>query len=73
MDKLDLGATFLNAVKAIYHDQTATIRINNDVTASFKVTKGMLSPLLFIMVSEFLLIKVREDETILSLKCRGFE
>lgn len=70
MRKLELGQ---NAIQTIYQNQSAAIKINNDTSNYFKIAKGTrqgcpLSPLLFIMVIEFLLIKIREDLNIKGLK-----
>lgn len=51
--KLNLGGNFIDAISAIYHYQEATLRINNDITNSFKILKGIrqgcpLSPLIYI-------------------------
>lgn len=63
---------------AIYQEQYAAIRIHNDITKPFKVEKGTrqrcpLSPLLFILCIEFLLIKVRKEEEIRGLKYQRWE
>lgn len=78
LDKLELGRNFQSMVLAIYQDQLAAIRISNDVTKLFKVEKGTrqgcpLSPLLFILCIEFLLIKIREVEGIQGLKHQKWE
>lgn len=78
MEELDLGNNFINAISAIYQKQRAAIRVNNDITNSFNVEKGTrqgcpLSPLLFILVIEILLIKVREVKEIPGLRYRGWE
>lgn len=75
MRKLDLAQNALNAVQAIYQNQSAAIKINNDTPNYFKICKGTrqgcpLSPLFFIMVIEFLLIKIREDQNIKGLKIK---
>lgn len=76
MDQLKIGQIFSNVVKAFYQNQLAAIWINNDLTKTFKISKGTrqgcpLLPLLFIMVLEILLI--RDDKVIKGLKHRGFE
>lgn len=52
--------------------------MNNDSPKYFNICKGTgqecpLSSLLFIMIIEFLLIKVREDNSIKCLKYKGYE
>lgn len=77
MEKLKLGENFCNAVAAIYKEQTAKIRINNELTRPIKILKGTrqgcpLSPLLFIMTLEVLFREVREDERVKGLRHKGF-
>lgn len=75
MKKLDLGQNALNTFQAIYQNQSAAIKINNDTSNYFKISKGTrqgcpLSPLSFIMVIELLLINIREDQNIKGLKIK---
>lgn len=78
MRKLELGSNVTNAIQAIYQNQSAAIKINNDTSNYLKIFKSTrqecpLSPRLFIMVIEFLLIKIREDESIRGLKYKGYQ
>lgn len=76
--KLDLHPNLLNAIYSIYTNQLAAIKVNNDTSRYFKIEKGMwqgcpLSPLLFIMVIEFMLIDIRKERYIKGLKHKRFE
>lgn len=73
-----MGRNMINAIEAIYQDQSAAIKINNDNANYFKILKGTrqgcpLSPLVFIMAIEILLIKVRKDQDIKGLKYRDYQ
>lgn len=75
MEILELSSNTISVIKAIYLKQLAAIKINNDTFEYFKISKGMrqgcpLSPLLFIMAIEFLLIRVREEQNIKGLKIK---
>lgn len=77
MEKLDLGTLITNAIQAIYKDQLAGIKINNNTSKFFKIFKGTrqrcpLFPLLFIMAIKVLLIKIREDKSIRGLKNKKY-
>lgn len=75
LKELELGQNAISAIQAIYQNQSAAIKLNNDTSKYLKISKGTrqgcpLSPLLFIMVIEILLIKIREDQNIKGLKIR---
>lgn len=77
MNKLELGPKITKALQVIYKNQAAAFKVNNDTSTYFEISKGTrqgcpLSPLLFIMVIEFLLIKIREYENIRGLRYKGF-
>lgn len=77
MNKLELGPKITKALQVIYKNQATAFKVNNDTSTYFEISKGTrqgcpLSPLLFIMVIEFLLIKIREYENIRGLRYKGF-
>lgn len=78
MNKLNLGKNFINAIQAIYAQQTASIIVNNEKTRNINIQKGTqqgcpLSLLLFIMVLEILLKTVQKDPEIYGIRCKGFQ
>lgn len=78
MSKLNLGEYFCNAVTTIYQEQSAKIRINNDLTRPIKICKGTrqgcpLSPLLFVMTLEILLRDIRADDKVKGLRHKGYQ
>uniref|UniRef100_A0A670HXI2 Reverse transcriptase domain-containing protein n=1 Tax=Podarcis muralis TaxID=64176 RepID=A0A670HXI2_PODMU len=73
MEKVGIRGPFLEGIKSIYSGQRAKLIINNYLTKSFMITKGTrqgcpLSPLLFIMVLEVILNKIRETSGIRGIK-----
>uniref|UniRef100_A0A803TLB1 Reverse transcriptase domain-containing protein n=1 Tax=Anolis carolinensis TaxID=28377 RepID=A0A803TLB1_ANOCA len=76
MRELDLGYKFLNAINAIYEDQTAKIWINGHPSKEIKINKGTrqgcpLSPLIFIFTLEILLNTIRNDASLKGTKIRN--
>uniref|UniRef100_A0A670KC70 Reverse transcriptase domain-containing protein n=1 Tax=Podarcis muralis TaxID=64176 RepID=A0A670KC70_PODMU len=73
MEKVGIRGPFLEGIRAIYSNQRAKLIINSNLTNSFMITKGTrqgcpLSPLLFIMVLEVILKKIRETSEIRGIK-----
>lgn len=72
MRRLDLGKRFTDAIIAVYTQQFSTLVINTDLTDKFRIEKGTrqgcpLSPLLFVMVLEVLLLEIQEAREIKGL------
>lgn len=69
---------FLNVMqKKIYPEQNAKIHMNNELMETFEVQKGTkqgcpLSPLLFIMVLEILLINIQREDNIKGIKIKNY-
>lgn len=66
---------FLRSIQAIYQEQSAQIIINGNLTDSFKIKKGTrhrcpLSPSLFILPLEILLIKLRNSKNLTGIKIK---
>lgn len=66
---LDFPPTILNAIKAIYRNSWAAIKINNKVSQQFKINSGVkqgcpLSPILFIIIIEVLHTQFKLNENI---------
>ena len=69
LDKLNFGPVFAQYVTTILNDTEATIKNAGWCSDWFKTTRGVrqgcnLSPLLFILVVEFLAIKIRSNQNI---------
>uniref|UniRef100_A0A803TW33 Reverse transcriptase domain-containing protein n=1 Tax=Anolis carolinensis TaxID=28377 RepID=A0A803TW33_ANOCA len=76
MKEIDIGYQFLNAIEAIYKEQTAKILINGSESKTIKIQKGTrqgcpLSPLIFIFAIEILLNVIREDPNLKGTKIRN--
>uniref|UniRef100_A0A2D4HEL9 Reverse transcriptase domain-containing protein n=1 Tax=Micrurus lemniscatus lemniscatus TaxID=129467 RepID=A0A2D4HEL9_MICLE len=75
---MNLGTTFENIITTIYGTQQANITINGKYTRPIKIEKGVrqecpLSPLLFILSLETLLIRIRQNPDIKGLKVKNEE
>uniref|UniRef100_A0A803TNY9 Reverse transcriptase domain-containing protein n=1 Tax=Anolis carolinensis TaxID=28377 RepID=A0A803TNY9_ANOCA len=73
MREIDIGNNFMNAIQAIYEDQTANIWVNGQSSNKIRVEKGTrqgcpLSPLIFVMSLELLLNNLRDDDNLKGLK-----
>uniref|UniRef100_A0A670JZL5 Reverse transcriptase domain-containing protein n=1 Tax=Podarcis muralis TaxID=64176 RepID=A0A670JZL5_PODMU len=73
MEIVGIRGPFLEGIRSIYSTQRAKLIINSNLTNSFTITKGTrqgcpLSPLLFIMVLEVILNKIRETPEIRGIK-----
>ena len=67
LQKAGIEGTYLNRIKAIYHKPTANIILNGEKLKSFPLKSGTrqgcpLSPLLFNIVLEVLVIAMREGK-----------
>jgi hypothetical protein len=67
--KLGIEGMYLNIVKAMYDKPTANLILNGEKLKPFPLKSGMrlgcpLSPLLFIIVVEFLAREIRQEEEI---------
>uniref|UniRef100_R4GAZ5 Reverse transcriptase domain-containing protein n=1 Tax=Anolis carolinensis TaxID=28377 RepID=R4GAZ5_ANOCA len=73
LKEIDIGNQFQNGINAIYHQQSARIRVNNQLTKEFEITKGTrqgcpLSPLIFIFTLEIMLNSIQKDENLKGIK-----
>uniref|UniRef100_G1KVC2 Reverse transcriptase domain-containing protein n=1 Tax=Anolis carolinensis TaxID=28377 RepID=G1KVC2_ANOCA len=73
LKELDIGIQFQNGINAIYSQQNARIRINNQFTEEFGIAKGTrhgcpLSPLIFIFTLEILIRSIKTDENLRGIK-----
>ena len=69
LQKMDIGGTYLNIVKAIYDKPTANIILNGEKLKALPLRSGTrqgcsLSPLLFNIVLEVLATAIREETEI---------
>ena len=69
LQKMGIGGTYLNIVKAIYDKTTANIILNGEKLKAFPLRLGTrqgfpLSPLLFKIVLEVLATAIREEKEI---------
>ena len=69
LQKVGIGGTYLNIIKAIYDKPTANIILNGEKLKAFPLRSGMrqgcpLSPLLFNIVLEVLAMEIREEKDI---------
>ena len=67
LQKMDIGGTYLNIVKAIYDKPTANIILNGEKLKALPLRSGTrqgcsLSPLLFNIVLEVLATAIREEK-----------
>ena len=67
LQKMGIGGTYLNTVKAIYDKPTANIILNGEKLKAFGLRSGTrqgcpLSPLLFNIVLEVLATAIREEK-----------
>jgi len=70
LEKFGFGPVFTNWIKIMYQDAKSQIKVNNHLTQSFPITRGVrqgdpLSPLLFVIVIEVLANALR--------KCQGLD
>uniref|UniRef100_A0A803T4B4 Reverse transcriptase domain-containing protein n=1 Tax=Anolis carolinensis TaxID=28377 RepID=A0A803T4B4_ANOCA len=77
LKEMDVGYYFLNAIQAIYSHQFASIIINGNKTEEFSISKGTrqgcpLSPLIFILVLEILLTRIRKNNELKGLKIKNY-
>uniref|UniRef100_A0A670Z3Q8 Reverse transcriptase domain-containing protein n=1 Tax=Pseudonaja textilis TaxID=8673 RepID=A0A670Z3Q8_PSETE len=69
---------FIQAIEAIYHEQTAKVMMEGELTDSINIRKGTrqgcpLSPLLFVLTLEVLNRNIREDKSIKGMKIKKEE
>ena len=67
LQKMGIGGTYLNTIKAIYDKPTANIILNGEKLKAFPLRSGTrqgspLSPLLFNIVLEVLATEIREEK-----------
>ena len=67
LQKIGIEGTYLNIIKAIYDKPTANIILNGEKLKAFPLKPGTrqgcpLSPLLFKIVLEVLVIEIREEK-----------
>ena len=67
LQKAGIEGTYLNIIKAIYDKSTANIILNGETLKAFPLKSGTrqgcpLSPLLFNIVFEVLIIAIREEK-----------
>ena len=67
LQKIGIEGTYINIVKAIYDKPTANIILNGDKLKTFPLRSGRrkgwpLSPLLFNIVLEVLVMAIREEK-----------
>ena len=70
LQKFNFGPVFINYVKTLLNDTQACVKNAGWLSSWFNTSRGVrqgccLSPLLFIMVVEFLAIKIRNDKEII--------
>ena len=73
LSKVGIDGAFLNIIKAIYERPTANIILNGQKLRAFPLRSGTrqgcpLSPLLFIIVLEFLATAIRQEKVIKASK-----
>ena len=73
LQKMGIGGTYLNIVKAIYDKSTANIMLNGEKLKAFPLRSGTrqrcpLLPLLFNIVLEVLAIAIREGKEIKGIR-----
>ena len=73
LQKMGIGGTYLNIVKAIYDKPTANIMLNGEKLKAFPLRSGTrqrcpLLPLLFNIVLEVLAIAIREGKEIKGIR-----
>ena len=78
LHKMGIEGTYLNAVKAIYDKPTAHIILNSEKLKASSLRSGTrqgcpLSPLLFNIVLEVLVIAIREEKEIKGIQIRKEE
>ena len=69
LQKMGIGGTYLNIVKAMYNKPTANLTVNGENLKAFTLRSGTrqgfpLSPLLFNIVLEVLATAIREEKEI---------
>ena len=75
IQKMGIEGTYLNIVKAIYGKPTANIILNGEKLKAFPLRSGTrqgcpLSPLLFNIVLEVLVMAIREEKEIKGIQIR---
>ena len=78
LQKIDIGETYLNTVKAIYDKPTANITVNGEKLKASPLRSGTrqgcpLSPPLFNIVLEVLATTIREEKEIKAIQIRKEE
>uniref|UniRef100_A0A803T1S1 Reverse transcriptase domain-containing protein n=1 Tax=Anolis carolinensis TaxID=28377 RepID=A0A803T1S1_ANOCA len=78
IQELDMGYHLQNSIEAIYQRQKAKIMVNGKVTEELEIGKGTrqgcpLSPLIFIMTLETLLINIRSNEELQGTTIQGVQ
>ena len=78
LQKVGIGGTFLNRIKAIYDKPTANIVLNGEKLKPFPLRSGTrqgcpLSLLLFNIIVEVLATAIREDKEIKGIQIRKEE
>ena len=75
LQKMDIGGTYLNIVKAIYDKLRANIILNDEKLKAFPLRSGTrqgcpLLPLLFNILLEVLVAAIREDKEVKGIQIR---
>lgn len=78
LEEMNFGLIFVNAIKGIYKEQKSYLIVNEVKSERFKLWKGTrqgcpLSPLLFILVLEVMLRRIRQNKDIVGLKLGKYE
>ena len=76
LEAFGLGEKFINWIKIFYNDISSCVIVNHYISESFPVTRSVrqgccLSPLLYVLCLEPLLIKIRNDKNIKGFKMPG--
>ena len=76
LSAFNFGPSLIQWVKTLYSDIKSSVIVNNYISDTFDVTRGVrqgcsLSPLLYVLILEPFAIKVREDPEISGIKLPG--
>uniref|UniRef100_A0A670XUF9 Reverse transcriptase domain-containing protein n=1 Tax=Pseudonaja textilis TaxID=8673 RepID=A0A670XUF9_PSETE len=78
LEQMAFARKFIQAIEAIYHNQTAKVMIEEELTDSIDIRKGTrqgcpLSPLLFVLTLEVLNRNIRDEKNIKGMKIKKEE